>query len=328
MSGDAEVQIPRLAALVRNDTTREGVSPLRGLTPGLGPSWRLALVVLLVSATQLHAQRKVSAGYTTTPDVSVRLFASVGSVHVIGWDRDSVEIMGTVAAGSKVALNAPQSGAAKGLKMFVEAPTEQAGREGELTMHVPKGARVWLKTGSAALTATDVTGGLDLNVVGGSITVHGNPRELRAESMDGAVTIDGAPEWMRVKTATGDIALRGGQDVGASTISGTIDARGGEADHLKLETTTGAIRFALGLARGATVEMETHSGPIEIQLARKAAVDIDAATVTGEIANAWSGMRPAVGSEGRGMTLVSSGAPLGGRVTVRSFKGKVVIRPL
>ena len=42
-----------------------------------------------------------------------------------------------------------------------------------------------------------------------------------------------------MKTATGDIALRGGQDVGASTISGTIDARGGEADHLKLEIDDG-----------------------------------------------------------------------------------------
>ncbi len=295
-------------------------------------SWRrLTLAVVAVSTTfasSLQAQRKVSAGYATTPDVSVRLFAAVGSVHVIGWDRDSVEVTGSVAAGSKVALNAPQSGAAKGLKMFIEAPTEQAGREGALTMHVPRGARVWLKTGSADLTATDVTGGLDLNVVGGSITVHGSPRELRAESMDGAVTIDGAPEWMRVKTATGDIALRGGQDVGVSTISGTIDARGGEADHLKLESTTGTIRFALGLVRGATVEMETHSAPIEIQLSRKASVDIDAATVTGEITNAWSGMRPSTGSEGRGMTLVSSGAPLGSRITVRSFKGKISLRPI
>jgi len=294
--------------------------------------WRLTLgaglLVSVSAAAPLQAQRKVSAGYATTPDVSVRLFAAVGSVHVIGWDRDSVELTGSVAAGSKVALNAPQSGAAKGLKMFIEAPTEQAGREGALTMHVPRGARVWLKTGSADLTATDVTGGLDLNVVGGSITVHGSPRELRAESMDGAVTIDGAPEWMRVKTATGDIALRGGQDVGVSTISGTIDARGGEVDHLKLESTTGTIRFAPGLARGATVEMETHSAPIEIQLSRKASVDIDAATVTGEITNAWSGMRPSVGSEGRGMTLVSSGAPLGSRITVRSFKGKISLRPI
>jgi hypothetical protein len=44
---------------------------------------------------------------------------------------------------------------------------------------------------------------------------------------------------MRVKTATGDIALRGGEDIGASTISGTIDARGGEAERVKLESTTG-----------------------------------------------------------------------------------------
>jgi hypothetical protein len=314
--GDAAVQIPRLAALARRDT-------------GLARWWRLGLVVVVASGTlapSLHAQRKVSAGYATTADVSVRLFAAVGAVHVIGWDRDSVEVMGSVAAGSKVALNAPQSGAARGLKLFIEAPTEQAGREGALTMHVPRGARVWLKTGSAQLTVTDVTGGLDLNVVGGSITVHGSPRELRAESMDGAVTIDGVPEWMRVKTATGDIALRGGQDVEASTISGTIDARNGEADHMKLESTTGTIRFALGLARGATIERETHSGPIEIQLAHKASVDIDAATVTGEITNAWSGMKPTVGSEGRGMTLTTSGAPLGGRVTVRSFKGRITIR--
>jgi hypothetical protein len=295
---------------------------------GFGAAGLRGCILLVALASSLQAQRKVWAGYAATPDVSVRLFAAVGSVHVIGWDRDSVEVMGSVATGSKVALNAPQAGAARGLKMFIEATSEQAGREGALTMHVPRGARVWLKTGSAELTVTDVTGGLDLNVVGGSITVHGSPRELRAESMDGAVTIDGAPEWMRVKTATGDIALRGGQDVEASTISGAIDARNGEADHLKLESTTGTIRFALGLARGATVEMETHSGPIEIQLSRKASVDIDAATVTGEITNAWSGMRPSVGSEGRGMTLVSSGAPLGSRITVRSFKGKIAIRPI
>jgi hypothetical protein len=293
------------------------------------PWLRLAIVAALATcAAPLQAQRKVWAGYAATPDVSVRLFAAVGAVHVVGWDRDSVDMAGSVATGSKVALNAPQPGAAKGLKMFIEAPTEQAGREGALTMHVPRGARVWLKTGSADLTVTDVTGGLDLNVVGGSITVHGNPRELRAESMDGSVTIDGAPEWMRVKTATGDIALRGGQDVGASTISGTIDARGGEADHLKLESTTGTIRFALSLARGATVEMETHSGSIEIQLPRKASVDLDAATVTGEISNAWSGEKPGVGREGRGMTLTSSGAPLGARITVRSFKGRISVRAM
>src|SRR5215204_3786831 len=265
----------------------------------------LGTVAALATPARGQAQKKVSSAHATTPDVCVRLFASVGAVQVVGWDRDSVVVSGTVAAGSDVALGSPSAVPSRGLKLFVESPTEQAGREGSLLVRVPRGARVWLKTGSANVTVSDVSGGLDVNVVGGSITVRGNPRELRAESMDGAVTIDGAPQWMRVKTATGDITLKGGEDIGASTISGTIDARGGQAERVKLESTTGDIQFALGLARGAVVEMETHSGAIDVQLSRKTPMDIDAATITGAIDNLWSKMRPTVGSEGRGMTFTS-----------------------
>jgi hypothetical protein len=285
-----------------------------------------ALVAVATLAAPLHAQRKVHSAYAATPDVSVRLFASVGTVQVQGWDKDSVVVSGVVASGSQVALGTPGVGPSRGLKLFVESPTEQAVREGSLTVRVPRGARVWLKTGSADVTVSEVTGGVDANVVGGSITVHGSPRELRAESMDGAVTIDGTPSWMRVKTATGDIALRGGEDIGASTISGTIDARGGEVERAKLESTTGAIRFALGLTRGASIEMETHSGPIDVQLPRKSPPEVDAATVTATIENAWSKTAPVMGREGRGMTLAIGGGPMDGRIVLRSFKGKITLR--
>ena len=288
----------------------------------------LAAALLPALAAPLHAQRKVQAAHATTSDVSVRLFASVGTVQVIGWEKDSVVITGTVAKGSQVSLGSPNPVATRGLKLFVESPTEEAGRGGTLTMRVPRNARVWLKTGSADVTVSDVTGGLDVNIVGGSITVRGSPRELRAESMDGAVTVDGLPPWMRVKTATGNISLRGGQDVGASTISGAIDARGGESERVKLESTTGDIRFALVLARGASVEMETHSGAIDAQLSRKTPIDVDAATVTGVIENAWSNGRPTTGSEGRGMTFASQSGGMGGRVVLRSFKGKITLRPM
>ena len=286
----------------------------------------LAAALLPALAAPSHAQRKVHAAHATTPDVSVRLFASVGTVQVIGWEKDSVVVSGTVAKGSQVALGSPSPVATRGLKLFVESPTEEAGRGGTLTMRVPRNARVWLKTGSADVTVSEVTGGLDVNIVGGSIMVRGSPRELRAESMDGAVTVDGVPPWMRVKTATGNISLRGGQDVGASTISGAIDARGGQSERVKLESTTGDIRFALGLARGASVEMETHSGAIDAQLSRKTPMDVDAATVTGVIENAWSKSRPTVGGEGRGMTFSSQSGGMGGRVVLRSFKGKITLR--
>ena len=280
-----------------------------------------------LSLASLGAQQKVLVGHAATATVSLKLFAAVGKIHVVGWDRDSVEMTGVVPSSSQVQMSAGSPlEKSKGMKMFVEAPTEQSGREGELTLRVPHGARVWLKTGSADMDVTGVTGGLDLNVVGGSIIVHGSPREVRAESMDGSVTIDGAPEWLRAKTATGDITLRGGQDVGAATISGTIRTSGGDVERVKLESTTGAIAFASMLSRNASVELETHSGPIDVQLPFRGDAEIDAATITGAIDNQWTRARPVPGREGRGMTLATSSGMGGGRIVVRSFKGTVQLR--
>ena len=291
---------------------------------------RLAAAGALLSATvgvPLHAQQKVNVGHAASPTVSLKLFAPVGKIHLVGWDRDSVEVTGVVPSSIQVGLSAgsPME-KSKGMKMFIDAPSDLSGRDGELTMRVPRGARVWLKTGSADMDVTGVTGGVDLNVVGGSIVVHGSPKEVRAESMDGSVTIDGSPEWLRAKTATGDITLRGGQDVGASTISGTIRASGGEVERAKLESTTGAIAFASALSHNASVELETHSGPIDVQLPYRGDAEVDAATITGAIDNQWTRARPVPGREGRGMTLATSSGIGGGRIVVRSFKGTVQLR--
>jgi hypothetical protein len=74
--------------------------------------------------------------------------------------------------------------------------------------------------------------------------------------------------------------------------------------------------------------METHSGPIDAQLSRKSPPEIDAATVTGTIENLWSKFAPVAGREGRGMTLAIGGGQLGGHVELRSFKGKITLRPM
>jgi hypothetical protein len=286
-----------------------------------------AAIAIAIPLANTHAQQKVQVGRAVTSTASLRLFAAVGELQVIGWDRDSLEMTGVVQAGSKVAVAGGTSGEkTSGMKMFIEAPSEQGGGQGKLVLRIPRGARLWLKTGSADMDITGVTGGLDLNVVGGSITVHGNPKEVRAESMDGSVTIDGSPEWLRAKTATGDISLRGGQDVGASTISGTIRATGGEVERARLESTTGAISFSDALARGASVELESHSGAIDIFFPARSDVELDVATITGTIANWWTNTRPTQGSEGRGMTLVTTHGMGGARMVVRSFKATVQVR--
>ncbi|MES2179105.1 MAG: DUF4097 family beta strand repeat-containing protein [Gemmatimonadota bacterium] len=284
----------------------------------------------LIASASLPAQQKeqkVLLGHAASATVSIRLMAAVGNIRVIGWERDSVEMSGAVPFGVKVELfGGTPTERSKGIKAFADVPADQSGREGKLLLKVPRRATVWLKTGSAEVDVSGVVGGLDLNIVGGSIAVHGSPRELRAESMDGNVVVDGAPDWMRVKTATGDITLNGGQDVGASTISGAIRTSGGEVERAKLETTTGGISFSNTLARGANVELETHSGPIDILFASHADVELDAATITGAIDNLWIKQRPVPGREGRGMTFAASSGTGSARVTARSFKGTIQLR--
>jgi hypothetical protein len=291
-----------------------------------------AILAPALAAAPLGAQPKpqrVDAGSPVTPDASIRLAGGVASLRVIGWDRDSVALTGTVPAGTRVdGTFGPQKTPVRGAKMFVELPKATSG--GALELRVPARARLWVKLGIADVVVTGVTGALDLNVVGGSIAVTGSPRELRAEAMDGTVTVDGAPEWLRVKTASGDVVLRGGDstasDVGLATVSGMVHVSGGRYERVRLESVTGAITFGGALARGAALDVETHSGEVILAL-RGASAEVDIATLTGTVMNKLTAARPIAGREGRGQEL---GLTIGGgsaRVVVRSFKGAVRLVP-
>ena len=285
----------------------------------------LALPLLGGLALPVAAQRSVDLGRAATSTVSLRLVGSFAELHIRGWDRDSISLTGTIPADAKLdgGFGGPVGRPSAGAKFYLETSGGAPG--GKLELRVPARARVWAKSGSADIDVAGVTGGLDLNIVGGSVRVTGNPHELNVESMDGTVTVDGAPSWFRAKTATGDIVVTGSgsDDVALTTVSGTIRVVSGRYERARIESVTGAVVFAGDLAPGASVDMNTHSGGIELRLARKSNIELDIASVAGSIENALTG-RPAIaGREGRGqeigLTLGSGGA----RVYVRSFKGNV-----
>jgi putative adhesin len=271
------------------------------------------------------SQQKVSVHHAATPTVSVRLGGNVSSVKVIGWDRDSVSLVGSLGAGSRMDGGIGRTvGPVTGMKFFVNADDEVSARANKLELYVPKQARVWVKAGSADIEATGVTGGLDLNIVGGSVRVNASPRELLIESMDGAVVVSGSSGYARIKTATGDITVQGqAEDLLATTVSGSINVNSGAVERGRFESVTGPIVFASDIRHGGEARFDTHSGAIELRLARRMDVEIDAASVTGQIENTWTSARPIAGREGRGMELGTSSGMGGARVSIRSFKGNV-----
>lgn len=285
----------------------------------------LLLLALALPLVPAGAQRKVDIHRAAMPTVSVRLAGAFAGVRVIGWDRDSIALTGALGAGSRLD-GGPNTvtGPVAGMKFWIEANDETAARANRLELRVPARARVWIKSGSAEIEVSGVTGGLDLNIIGGSIRVNGSPRELLVESMDGSVTCTGSPEFAKVKTATGDIVFQGGgDDVTLTTVSGSIRASEGSIQRGRFESVTGPIVFSADFARGADARFDSHSGAIELRLARGVNIEIDAASVTGQIENMYSKSRPIAGREGRGMELGLMSGAGGGRVSIRSFKGNV-----
>lgn len=290
-----------------------------------------ALFALLAPALTATAQQKVDISRSATATVSVRLAGTFSSLRVIAWPNDSIALTGTVGAGTRVdggPLNV--TGPVTGMKFFVETATDAGVTANKLELRVPRGARVWVKAGSADIDVSGVGGGLDLNIIGGSIRVSGKPRELLVESMDGSVSFTGFADYARLKTATGDIVLQGGgDDLSLATVSGSIHAANAERalQRARFESVTGSITFVGELARGGDMRIDTHSGAIEMRLARPGNVEIDAATLTGTIENRWSSTRPIAGREGRGMELGTSSGTGSARVSIRSFKGNVRLAP-
>lgn len=297
------------------------------------PTPAFAAIVAILASTAavatVGAQQKTTQGFAVTPTASIRLFGDVSTLRIIGWDRDSVVVTATLPSGAR--LDAARGGdpgrPSLGMKIFVEVPRGPA-PDARLELRVPVRARVWAKSGSADVDVTGLTGGLDVNIVGGSVRVACSPAELQVESMDGSVTIEGSPAWLRAKTATGDIVVRGGsEDAALSTVSGAIRVGEGRFERAKFTSVTGGIVFAGDLARGATLDFDTHGGPIELRLSPKLDAEFDFATVTGTIENTLTARRPIPGREGRGMELGFTSGTGRARIFVRSFKGNIQLRP-
>jgi hypothetical protein len=287
-----------------------------------------AWFAILAAAPYAASQQVVESRRAVTATASVRISGTFAELRIRGWNKDSVVITGSVPNDAHFAggFLAPAGGPSPGAKFFVESPTGVPA--GTLELRVPVGARVWAKAGSATIDAEGVTGGLDLNVIGGSVHVTGSPRELTVEAMDGAITVEGAAPWARLKTASGNITLgTGSEDAAVTTVSGDIHVAG-RYERLRLSSVTGPVAFNGDIVRGGSLDVDTHSGTVDLRFPPKLSADVDIATMSGRIENAFNKRSPIPGREGRGEELAFTAGTGGARIYVRSFKGNVKLSQL
>jgi DUF4097 and DUF4098 domain-containing protein YvlB len=281
-----------------------------------------AAAILFVSSPAV-AQKKIDRKLPLGMEGAIRIVNMVGSVVVHGWDKDTVMVRGSLATGDNFFMGGGYTGA----KMFVESANDRDPKPARLEVWVPARARLWVKTATANIDVSDVTGGLDLYVVSGTIDVTGNPRELNAEAIDGDIHIAGSPPWVRAKSASGTIVFQGASsDAAFSTVSGAVKVDGGVFERTKIETVTGNIIFSGRLDRSGAFDFDTHSGTIDIAIPDKTAASFSVVTIAGSITNNLSKNSPIPGRFGRGAELTMDASGGGAKVSVRTFKGPVTLR--
>src|SRR5256884_285399 len=151
--------------------------------------------VLAVAARSALGQapadhNRFEARWPLDSDGSVRIVDPAGRIRVIGWDVDSLVVSGRgpgrLAAAGTVGVR----------KLVV---TGRAALEG----HVPRGARVWVKSASADIDVVGVDGTLDLNSVAGGVHVGGPPADVTGGAVGGPGELAGGGGGGRGQTGGG-----------------------------------------------------------------------------------------------------------------------------
>ena len=239
-----------------------------------------ALLATLPAPREALAQQRETRIAQMDRDGEFRIWNMAGSVHVIGWDKDSVQVEATVdevargeflfgagGAGGKLTTGDDRSGVA------------------ELVVRVPRGASVWIKTMSASIVVNGVTGSIDAYAVTGFVHIASpSAASVYAESLGGRVHVTGSAQVVRLRTGRGSVQFSGRTpDLSVRTVSGSVLARVAGLQRGTVESVGGRVHLGVSFGRDATLEVLTHDGAIDLTLPVRTPVQWLLSTVSGGI---------------------------------------------
>ncbi len=315
----------------------------------------LALNGALRSSTgALRFQRmaKAESGDFRTVDVTkstgdhpdIDIYNLSGSIRVIGTDGNEVRVEGTLGEDvEELEFDASRSS----VDIRVKLPSGRNRKvKSDLTIHVPKGSSVDVRTISATIEIDGIEGeNIDLESVSGSISVNDCTGELDASSTSGSLKVDGDFEEVDLETVSGSIRTSGTLGaVEASTISGSIDLesvqesveaesvsgsitiKGGTLEELDVETVSGSVRFDGMAGEDADFEVNSLSGSVRLTFDAEVSGEFDLRSFSGRISSDFGPSPSRRGSSGRGRELRFTQGDGDATIEVETFSGSISLK--
>jgi len=250
---------------------------------------KLATIALVLAAAVgfTLAQEKIDKRVSAARDGVVTIENIAGSVTVTGWDRDEVEVTGTLGRGTRE-LVFKNSGNETTIR--VELPEHARNVDGsDLMIQVPRSSRLEIEVVSANVSLSDVSGPIDVSSVSGEVEASGDVRSAEI-----------------------------------STVSSTIRFRtNGLLENGEFNSVSGKIDVAADLDSSGRFKFETVSGAIDLRVPRNVSASFDISSFSGSIRNEF-GPEPSRRNEHLpSQELRFSNGGGGARVSVETLSGPV-----
>ena len=205
-------------------------------------------LLMLLLATAALAEGRVEETRKFSFDGSVSIENIAGSVRVIGWDREQIEITADLGRGTRE-LDIDGDGDHIDIEVVLPSGRHHKLEGSELTIRVPRGVELDVETISASVTVEDLEGSVSVESVNGRVSISGRMREVSVETVSGRIEVecDGLEDG-EFESVSGNI-----------TVKGNLDPRG----DFTLETLSGSVELWVPRGFSADYEIETFSGTID-----------------------------------------------------------------
>jgi DUF4097 and DUF4098 domain-containing protein YvlB len=249
-----------------------------------------------------------------------------GRVDVRGWDRNEVQVTGSLDEGVE-RLDVESSGGRTTIKVILPRGNSHDG-DADLTIQVPKMSSVEVAAVSADVSSHGVSGTQRLKSVSGEITadVAGDDSEVRSVSGDVTVHGSGKPVSLRLSSVSGSLSLaEGAGKLDLVTVSGDARVQMSEASEVHGKTTSGDLELRAKLTKDGRVDVEAVSGDLRLRLASPSALATEIESFSGDIRGCLATSVEHVSKYGPGVRLNLRSAEDGPRVRAKTLSGDIEI---
>ncbi len=275
---------------------------------------------LLLPALAL-ADTRVDERHTLASGGRIELSNVAGKVTVRGWDRNEVQLTGSLGDG----LQLRQEKSANRVRWEVEYPRRHTNGTATLVLNVPRASELLLSTVSADqdISGIDVRR-LQADTVSGNLNAAGRSGDSKLNTVSGNVVAKLQTPRLDVNTVSGRIEAGGGVsgDIGAQTVSGRVGVDAGRIQRLAVETVSGGIDLSTsGLAPGGRINVESVSASVNLRLPVKVSAQLSVNSFAGSInSDAGTVERPRYGPGSSLDTKLGGGD---GDIRIQSHSGSV-----